>query len=132
LSGGAEMLTRAPDELLYEVHRARAFALASQARTDEALDQLNEGWTDDRPNPASYAADVARVRYLVGDYDDALVALGLAVRSADHLEPTVPELAADCVRRSPRLWRDAVRIALSGGTYRERVRAALAVVRARF
>jgi hypothetical protein len=117
--------------LVYEAHRARAFVLASGGRCDDALAELNRGWGDDWPEPAAYAADVAKVRLLVGDHEDALDALRLAVRGARHLEPRVPALAAECVRESPRLWRRALRLALEGGSPADRARLLFAVARAR-
>jgi hypothetical protein len=109
------MLRGAADLLLdgYDAHRARAFALALEGERDLALDELNEGWTEDWPSPPMYATDVARVRYLSGDYEDALGALRLAVCGAEHVAPGVSELAGDCVRRSPRLWRPALGLAFT-------------------
>jgi hypothetical protein len=117
--------------LVYEAHRARAFALAARGRCDDALAELNRGWGDGWPEPAAYAADVARVRLLVGDHEDALEALRLAVRGAPRLEPRVPALAAKCVRESPRLWRRALRLTLEGGSAYDRARLFFAVARAR-
>jgi hypothetical protein len=134
LEGDAVSLHRAAEllgDLEYESHRARAFARAVEGDRDAALAELNEGWTEEWPFPAAYATDVARVRYLAGDYEDALGALLLAVRGAERIEPGVPELASDCVRRSPRLWGRALRLALTGGTASQRAGAAWAVLRAR-
>lgn len=135
LEGDAASLYRAAellDDLDYESHRARAFARAVEGDRDEALAELNEGWTEEWPFPSAYATDVARIRYLAGDYEDALGALQLAVRGAERVEPGVPELATQCVRRSPRLWWRALRVALTGGTASQRAGAAWAVLRARF
>jgi hypothetical protein len=118
-------------DLNYDGHRARAFALAIEAHVDEALGQLNEGWTEEWPFPAAYAADIARVRFLVGDYANALDALQLSVRGADRLEPAVVELTPECVRRQKALWRRGLRVALSGGTAGQRLGTALAVLGAR-
>jgi hypothetical protein len=138
LEGDTEALHRAADLLLgdpgdldYEAHRARAFALAVEGDRDRALAQLNEGWTEEWPFPSAYATDVARVRYLAGDYEDALGALQLAVRGAERMEPGVPELASNCVRRAPGLWTRALRLSLAGGTASQRAGAAWAVLRAR-
>jgi hypothetical protein len=131
LRGAAELLLGDPDDLDYDAHRARAFALAIEGNGDRALAELNEGWTEDWPFPSAYATDVARVRYLAGDYEHALDALQLAVDGAERIEPGVPELATDCVRRSPRLWPRALRLALAGGTAPQRAGAAWAVFRAR-
>jgi hypothetical protein len=127
----AELLLGDPDDLDYDAHRARAFALAVEGERDHALDELNEGWTEEWPFPSAYATDVARVRYLAGDYEDALGALQLAVRGAERIEPGVPQLASDCVRRSPGLWTSALRLALAGGTASQRAGAAWRVLRAR-
>ena len=136
--GDAEALNRAADLLLgdrrevdYEGHRARAFAFAVAGRRDDALAELNEGWTEEWPFPTAYATDVARVRYLAGDYEDALGALDLAVRGAERTEPGTAELASACVGRSPKLWLRALRVALAGGTTSQRAGTALAVLRAR-
>jgi hypothetical protein len=138
LAGDADALQRAA-ELLdsagepdYESHRLRAFALAIGGRREDALAELNEGWTDEWPFPAAYATDVARVRYLAGDYEEALGALRLAVSGAERLDPGVGDLARECVRRSPRLWGRALRVVLAGGKPAERAGAAWSVLRARF
>lgn len=115
----------------YDAHRARAFALAVSGDVESALAELNEGWTDDWPFPAGYAADIARVRYLARDGERALGALGLAVRGAEHLDPAVAELLAAVVAREPRLRRRAVRVALAGGTPWQRLRNAAAVAATR-
>jgi tetratricopeptide (TPR) repeat protein len=125
------LLQGEPGELNYDGHRARAFALAVEGRIDEALAQLNEGWTEEWPFPAAYAADIARVRFLVGDYAKALDALQLSVRGADRLEPAVAELTPECVRQDKRLWSAGLRVALAGGTPWQRFSTAAAVIGAR-
>ena len=120
-----------PGALGYDGHRARAFALALEGRVDEALAELNEGWTADWPFPAAYAADTARVRYLAGDYDRSLSALQLAVRGAEHLDPQVADLVSAVAAHAPRLRLRAVRVALGGGTTWQRLRNAAAVAAAR-
>ena len=85
LHRAADLLLRDPTGLEYEGHRARAFALAVEQRVNDALTELNEGWTDEWPFPAAYATDVGRVRYLAGDYDQSLSALQLAIRGAEPL-----------------------------------------------
>lgn len=138
-AGDAAALHRAADLLLegdasaldYDGHRARAFALALEQRVDDALAQLNEGWTEDWPFPAAYAADTARVRYLAGDYERALGALQLAVHGADRLDPAIAELVAAVVARSPKLRMRAVKVVLGGGTPWQRVRNASAAALAR-
>ena len=135
----AAALRRAADLLLagdagdfdYDGHRARAFALAVEGRIDDALAQLNEGWTEEWPFPAAYAADIARVRFLNGDYAKALDALQLSVRGADRLEPAVAELTPECVRQEKRLWGFGLKVALAGGTPWQRLSTALAVLGAR-
>jgi tetratricopeptide (TPR) repeat protein len=113
------------------MHRMRAFALAARGRCDDALAELNRGWGEDWPDPAAYAADVARVRLAVGHHEEALEALRLAVRGAPHIDRRVPALAADCVRKSPGLWRRALRLAFEGGSAADRARLSFAVARAR-
>jgi len=138
VAGDAEALHRAADLLLgddndldYEAHRARAFALAVEGSREDALAQLNEGWTEEWPFPSAYATDVARVRYLAGDYDDALGALQLAVHGAERVDPDTAELTLACVRRAPRLWTRALRVVVRGGTTAQRATAAWGVVRTR-
>ena len=139
LAGDAEGLRRAselllagdPGGLAYDGHRARAFALALEGRVDEALAELTEGWNEDWPVPAAYAADTARVRYLAGDDEDALGALQLAVRGADRLDPAVADLVAAVVSRQPRLRVRAVKVLLTGGTPWQRLRNATVAASAR-
>jgi hypothetical protein len=125
------LLEGEPGGLLYDRHRARAFALALDGRVDDALAQLNEGWTEDWPFPAAFAADTARVRYLAGDYEQSLGALQLAVHGAPRLDPAVAELACAVVARAPELRLRAVKVVLSGGTAWQRVRNAAAAASAR-
>jgi hypothetical protein len=135
----AAALYRAADLLLegdaagleYDGHRARAFALAVEGRVDDALAQLNEGWSEDWPFPAAYAADTARVQYLVGDYESALGALRLAMHGANHLDPAIADLAAAIVSRAPKLRLRAIKVVLGGGTVRQRFRNAVAAALAR-
>jgi hypothetical protein len=126
------LLAGEPGDLDYDGHRARAFALAVEGRIDDALAQLNEGWTEEWPFPAAYAADIARVRFLNGDYAKALDALQLSVRGAERLEPAVAELTPACVRQEKRLWGAGLKVALAGGTPWQRLSTALAVLGARF
>jgi hypothetical protein len=120
-----------PAGLLYDGHRARAFALALEGRVDDALAELNEGWTEDWPFPAAFAADAARVRYLAGDYEEALGALRLAVHGADRLDPAISELAAAVVARAPQLRLRTVKVVLGGGTPWQRLRNAAVAASAR-
>jgi hypothetical protein len=137
LAGDVAALDRAAELLLdsnglgYDGHRARAFSRAVAGRVDDALAELNEGWTEEWPFPSAYAADVARVRFLAGDYPHALEALRLASRSADVLDPAVPELALACVRHAPRSRLAALKVVLAGGSPLQRARNALAVATAR-
>jgi hypothetical protein len=128
----AAALEAVPGDRDYDSHRARAFALAVEGKVDEARDELNEGWTEDWPFPAAYAADIARVWYLAGDYGHSLDALHLAVRGADRVDGALPALARACVARAPRLLPRALKVALAGGTPTQRLKAAAGVVRARF
>ena len=125
------LLQGEPGDLNYDGHRARAFALAIEHRVDDALAQLNEGWTEDWPFPAAYAADTARVRYLAGDHERALGALQLAVHGADRLDPAIAELVSLVVAGSPALRLRAVRVVLGGGTALQRLRNAAAAATAR-
>jgi hypothetical protein len=125
------LLEDGPDESRYDGHRARAFALSVEGRVDDALDELNDGATEDWPFPAAYAADVGRVRYLAGEYSSALSALQLAVDGADRLDPAVGDLVAGCVRGDGRLLRRGLAVAVGSGTTRDRVTTALAVIKAR-
>ena len=136
VEGDSAALHRAADLLLdgdlsYDGHRARAFALAVDGDVDAALEELNEGWTEDWPFPAQYAADTARVRYLAGDYERSLGALQLAAHGVDRLDPAVAELMAAVVAREPRLRFRALKIVLGGGTALQRVRNAAAIATAR-
>jgi hypothetical protein len=119
-----------PGYLNYDGHRARAFARALEGRVDDGLAELNEGWTEDWPFPAAYAADTARVRYLAGDCERALGALQLAVHGADRLDPAIAELVALVVAREPALRIRAVKVVLGGGTPWQRLRNAAAAARA--
>jgi hypothetical protein len=118
-------------DLNYDGHRARAFALAIEGRVDDALAELNEGWSEDWPFPAAYATDTARVRYLGGDYAESLRALELAVHGADRLDPAISELVSAIVTRAPSLRYRAVRVMLGGGSAWQRLRNAAAAASAR-
>jgi hypothetical protein len=114
----------------YDGARMRAFADATEGRIAEALDALNEGWTEDWPFPRAYLVDVARIRFLGGDCAGAVEALALAAHGADGADPAVRELVAACVRRGAPLW-PALSVALAVGSARQRAGAAVAVLRAR-
>jgi hypothetical protein len=125
------LLDGEPGGLLYEGHRARAFALALEGHVDDALAQLNEGWAEDWPFPAAYATDTARVRYLAGDYERSLGALRLAVHGAERLDPSIAELVSALVSEAPKLRLRAIRVVLGGGSTWQRLRNAAAAVLAR-
>jgi hypothetical protein len=131
LDRAAALLLRDPEGFEYEGHRARAFGHAIAGRTPEALEELNEGWTEEWPSPAAYATDVARIHFLAGDCAKALTALRLDVRSATQWDG-LTELVAACVRADPAQWRNALSIATAGETGAGKARAALSVLRARF
>lgn len=136
VDGDAQSLHRAADlllesELSYDAHRARAFALAVEGDVDGALASLNEGWTEEWPFPAQYAADTARVRYLAGDYERSLGALQLAAHGVDRLDPAVADLVTAVVARAPKLRLRALKVVLGGGTPWQRVRNAANVATAR-
>ena len=120
-----------PGGLVYDGHRARAFALAIDGRVDDGLAELNEGWTEDWPFPAAYAVDTARVRYLAGDYEHSLGALQLAVHGADRLDPAIADLVASVVARAPKLRLRAAKVVLGGGTPWQRARNVAAALSAR-
>ena len=127
----ADLLHGTDGEAPYEAHRARAFALAVEGRGAVALQELNEGWTEDWPFAPTYAADIARVRFLAGDYAEALDALHLSLRGADRVDTDVARLARECVRRDKRLLRRALVVATAGGTPWQRLATAGSVLAAR-
>jgi nucleotide-binding universal stress UspA family protein len=119
------------EQMEYDAHRARAFARALDGDVDAALAELNAGWTHDWPFPTAYAADIARVRFLAGDYESSLGALQLAVYGTDRLDPQIADLAAAVVARAPRLRLRAVRVVLAGGSPWQRLRNAALAAAAR-
>lgn len=122
---------RLGEDVAYDSHRARAFALAVDGRRDDALAELNEGWSDEWPFPAAHALDVARVQFLAGDYAHALIAVELSVCGGGGHDGSPLELAVACVRRQPGLLWRALRLALTGGSLPQRGWSALAVLGAR-
>jgi hypothetical protein len=130
LRRAADLLLTEPLDLAYEGHRARAFSLAVERKAAEALDVLNDGWTAEWPFPTAYALDVARIRYLAGDYELALEALRLALRGARRVDSAAVELAVACVRRRRSLWAKALGVVLAGGSIWHRLAAFVVVVRA--
>jgi hypothetical protein len=131
LDSAAALLLHDPEGFEYEGHRALAFRHALQGRTAQALQELNEGWSEEWPTPSAYATDVARIHFLAGDCAKALTALSLDVRSATQWDG-LTELVAACVKKDRALWREAIGIATAGETGTRKARAALAVLRARF
>jgi hypothetical protein len=131
LHTAADLLLQDPEDLGYEGHRARAFALAVEGERDRAIDELNAGWTDEWPFPAQFATDVARVHYLAGDWERSLDSLLLAARGAARADGAVAELAAECVRRDPRLVTGALKVAFAGGKPLQKLEHARAILRAR-
>ena len=128
----ADLLQGEAAEESYDAHRARAFALAVEGCAPRGLEELNEGWTEEWPFPSAYAADIARVRFLAGEYAGALDALHLALRGADRLDADAARLAKECVRRDKRLMRRALVVASAGGTPWQRLATAASVLAARF
>ena len=119
-------------EFDYESRRAMAFRHALEGRTAEALAELNAGWADDWPPPSAYALDVARIHLVVGDCERTLAALQLEVHSLSQWSG-VNEIVADCIQRSPALWRRGLRLALGAeASLPGKLHAAAIVVRARF
>jgi hypothetical protein len=113
----------------YDAHRARAFALAVDGRAAEALAELEAGSGGGWPFPPARAADAARVHYLAGDDDAALEALREALPGTDRVDPAAAELVRLVARRSPRLRRRAVAVALGGGSTWQRLRNAARTLR---
>ncbi len=98
----------------YDGHRARAFALAVDGRTGEALEELSTGWTGDWPTPDAYGVDVARIHIVAGNPGQALTALAIDLRTIERSQiDNVLTLVALCVRCDRRLWRKALPLALA-------------------
>jgi hypothetical protein len=70
------------------------------------------------------------VRYLAGEYEQALGALRLAVHGADRLDPAISELIAAVVKREPKLRLRAITVVLGGGSAWQRLRNAVAAASA--
>jgi hypothetical protein len=134
-AGDAAALARAAallgdgDDGEYEGRRAAAFRLALEGRTQEALAELNEGWSDDWPPPSAYALDVARIHFLAGDTNRCLTAIELELRGLSRWDG-VGALVVASVRRDPRCWRRAFGLVLRAERGPRKLRSALAVVRA--
>jgi hypothetical protein len=99
----------------YEWRRLEAFQLAVDG-CDDALIELTLGWSDLAPPAALYLADV---HYLAGDNEAALIAIDLNRGLGAFAQEA---LVLDCVRRDPRLWRAAARIAVRTGSNRRVLR----------
>jgi hypothetical protein len=122
LQRAAELLLREQTGVEYEGHRARAFALALERRTGEALEELNAGWTEEWPTPEGYGIDVARIHFLAGHPNMALTALSLDARSIERskLEDVVTFVMI-CVWCDRRLWRRGLFLALANSQGTDRL-----------
>jgi hypothetical protein len=115
----------------YEGRRARAFALALERRTAQALEELNAGWTDEWPTPDAYGLDVARIHFCAGDPAKALTALQLDARTVERAQlEDVVTLVLDCVYADRTLGRRGFRLALASSQGLERVLVAGRMLRA--
>jgi hypothetical protein len=113
----------------YSSARADAFALAVEGSGKAAIATLGSGWTDAWPAPVAFALDVARVRLLSGEAAGALIALQLGLAGQERLPPVARDLVAACVRERRWLWRLALRVIFSAGSWWERAAGVAAVVR---
>jgi hypothetical protein len=114
LERAAELLLRERSGVEYEGHRARAFALALDRRSGEALEELNAGWTEEWPTPEGYGLDVARIHFLAGHPNMALTALALDARSIERSQlEDVVTFVMILVWEDRRLWRRGLSIALA-------------------
>jgi hypothetical protein len=127
----AELLLRERSGVEYEGHRARAFGLALERRSGEALEELNTGWTEEWPTPESYGIDVARIHFLAGSPAQALTALSLDARSIERSQlDDVVTLVLDCVYFDQRLWRRGLALALSSSAGVDRMLVPLKIFKA--
>jgi hypothetical protein len=130
LRAAADLLLEGREQdLAYEGHRARAFALAVEGSAGDALEELERGRTRHWPFPVAHATDIARIHFLAGDYGTAVTALQPAIRGVERLDAGVRELLGDCVRRGDGLRGRALRAAIAGGTPGQRLAAAVSVLR---
>ena len=126
----ADALRRAAALLAdYDAHRARAFALAVERRSDEALAELAAGRVDGWPFEPAALLDGARVHHLAGDDGRALDTIAAATRAAPVPDPAAGELAAEIARASRHLRGRALALVLARGTLRQRARNAVGVLR---
>jgi hypothetical protein len=115
----------------YAAGRAAAFELAARGAEADAVRALSLRDAAGGPFPVLLALDLARIRFLAGHPDGALVALQVGLRGAAHVPPSARRLLAACVRVAPWSWRSALRIVFSAGTAWDRTAGAAAVVVAR-
>jgi hypothetical protein len=131
LRGAADLLLEGGEQdLAYEGHRARAFAIAGEGDAGDALAELDRGRTRSWPFPGAHAIDIARIHFLAGDYAGAVAALEPAIRHAERVDDSARELLRDCVRRDRGLRRRALRAAVAGGTPAQRLATAASLLRA--
>ena len=115
----------------YAAERAAAFALAAEGAEEDAISVLSLAHGD-APFPVVLALDLARIRFLGGHPEGALVALRVGLRGSVRLPKSARRLLAACVAESPWLWRSALRVVWSAGTPRERLAASWELLRARY
>jgi hypothetical protein len=133
LSGDAAVVLAAHEALAgsdsarYDRRRAAAFVAALAGDRSRALRELGVGAG---ARSLRLGVDTAVVELLTRGPGQALEALRAALRDGVHSEPDVPLVLAECVRRAPDSARAALVVAVSGGTWAERVLAAAAVLRA--
>ena len=109
----------------YDRRRAAAF---SSALAGERLVALGELGLGGGVRSVRLGLDIAVIELLTRGAAPALEAVRLALRDGVHGEPDVPLVLAACVRRDPEVTRNALGVALSGGTLPERTHAAAAVI----
>ena len=124
------LLEGSEQDLAYEGHRARAFAIAVEGNAGEALEELERGRTRHWPFPAAHATDIARIHFLAGDHAEAVAAVEPAIRGVERPDDAVHELLRECVRRDRGLRGRALRTAFAGGTIGRRLTAAASLLRA--
>lgn len=131
LRAAADLLLEGREQdLAYEGHRARAFAIAIEADGGDAFEELERGRTRQWPFPTAHVTDVARIHFLAGDYAGAVTAVQPVIRGADLLDDSVSDLLSECVRRDSGLRGPALRAAIAGGTLGQRFTTAASVLRA--
>jgi hypothetical protein len=131
LRAAADLLLEGREQdLAYEGHRARAFAIAVEGDARDALEELECGRTRHWPFPGAHVTDIARIHFLTGDYAGAVTALQPVIRGPERLDDSVRELLRECVRRDSGLRRPALRAAMAGGTLGQRFTTAASLLRA--